>query len=61
MCDPYISFECTPSKFTESEIYFSKKIAKRTKTQEGKTSRGATFSKDEDIEYLVQDDRSYGP
>ena len=41
--------------------YFSKKIAKRTKTQEGKTSRGATFSEKEDIQYLVQDDHSYGP
>lgn len=40
---------------------FSKKIAKRTKTQEGKTSRGATFSEKEDIQYLVQDDHSYGP
>ena len=41
--------------------FFSKKIAKRTKTQEGKTSRGATFSEKEDIQYLVQDDHSYGP
>jgi len=40
---------------------YSKKIAKRTKTQEGKTSRGATFSKEEDIQYLVQDDNSFGP
>ena len=43
------------------KILFSKKIAKRTKTQEGKTSRGATFSEKEDIQYLVQDDHSYGP
>ena len=41
--------------------YFSKKIAKRTKTQEGKTSRGATLSEKDDIQYLVQDDHSYGP
>ena len=43
------------------KIISSKKIAKRTKTQEGKTSRGATFSEKEDIQYLVQDDHSYGP
>ena len=62
MCDPYnIWMYPTERRVIKLKIFFSKKIAKRTKTQEGKTSRGATFSEKEDIQYLVQDDHSYGP
>ena len=63
MCDTY-NIWTYPAKrrgHQNKKNISSKKIAKRTKTQEGKTSRGATFSEKEDIQYLVQDDHSYGP